>query len=166
MNAKESKDFAKEMKRLGTAFNQPVTEDHITIYFEALADYSISEIRKGVSKFLSTSKWFPKIADFHDVLADSHRQTKLREMHQDRQQAKLLWEDLLEKHRQMDLRSPQDVEIMPCGNPRAGLDSDMAPETVYCSVIYHHIRKTTEIRGRFVGYCPNYWGRPMQHVGD
>jgi hypothetical protein len=64
-------DFATLMLGLGETYGEPVSDARMEIYFNALADMDLSDVRKAATAHVRMSKFFPRPAELRDVLDGS-----------------------------------------------------------------------------------------------
>lgn len=68
MTNADKRPFAEMMMGLGLAYKEPITEPLTDLYFKALADLAIEDVRRAGEQILKTSKWFPRVSQFYDVV--------------------------------------------------------------------------------------------------
>ncbi len=59
----EKSQFYYLMVRLTTAFNEPMDEERVKIYYEFLGKEDYQKTFDAINNLIKESKWFPKIAD-------------------------------------------------------------------------------------------------------
>lgn len=67
MTASDKMAFRAEMLRAGAAFQVPVDDPMLAVYFEGLADLNLATLRPAFSDCVQQLKWFPKIVDLRDA---------------------------------------------------------------------------------------------------
>jgi hypothetical protein len=68
MTNTDKKAFAEMMMGLGLAYKESITEPLTDLYFKALTEMSIEDVRRAGAQILKTSKFFPRVADFYDYV--------------------------------------------------------------------------------------------------
>lgn len=64
MQASDREEFIKLMGSMANCFHkEPLAVDAIMLYFAALSNYSIEQVRWALNKHLVVSKFFPRVAD-------------------------------------------------------------------------------------------------------
>jgi hypothetical protein len=65
---KDSRAFGGLMAGLGEAFNEPVSEARVAIYFEALEDLPIDALQSAARAYAKTGRFFPKPVELRDLV--------------------------------------------------------------------------------------------------
>lgn len=67
MTASEKPAFRAEIVRAGAAFQTPVDDALMAVYFDALRDLDLDVVREAFTDCVLVLKWFPKVADLRDA---------------------------------------------------------------------------------------------------
>jgi len=77
MTHNDKQPFAEMMLGLGVAYGQQITEPLTDIYFKALSEFSIEDVRRAGVQLLQTSKFFPTVSEFYDyIIGDGQDQAQ------------------------------------------------------------------------------------------
>lgn len=90
MNDTDKKEFAEVMLSNGEIYNKEISKSFMQAYFNALTDYSIAEVKDGISKHALDPKhgsFFPKPADIVRHLKENQITTE--------QKAELAWAQVM-----------------------------------------------------------------------
>lgn len=74
-------EFSQALKRLTLAFEKTLSEEHLSLWWSELRNYSLQQIQCGVRNFLEspTQKTFPKLGEFKAVLGKSAEEARRSE---------------------------------------------------------------------------------------
>lgn len=90
MNEFDRSGFAEVMLGLGEAYGEPISETRMEIYFAALSDLPLAELRHAATIHVRTQKFFPRVAELREAIQGNE---------DDR--ASLAWTDLLKQVRRV-----------------------------------------------------------------
>ncbi|MGA2464664.1 MAG: hypothetical protein ABSH06_09975 [Thermodesulfobacteriota bacterium] len=68
MEEKDRKGFIVLMLMLSEAFKEDMSTERVKIYFEFLKPYSLYQVMQAVNHLIRHSKFFPRVADFHELI--------------------------------------------------------------------------------------------------
>lgn len=71
MTTRDREAFGKFMFALGEAFGEEISAARIEIYFAALGDLALDDIRRSATTHVRESKFFPKVAELREAAAGS-----------------------------------------------------------------------------------------------
>ena len=69
MTGSDKVAFRADMLRAGAAFQVPVDDAMLAVYFEGLADLNLDTLREAFRDCVEQLKWFPKVVDLRDAEA-------------------------------------------------------------------------------------------------
>jgi len=78
MDNTDYKEFSIAMQTLAVAFDKEATEDLLEVYWQALQDLPLADVKRGATEALRRSEWMPKPAHLRKYSGDvepSHRAT-------------------------------------------------------------------------------------------
>jgi hypothetical protein len=70
---RDKEEFQKAMASVGIAFDKEITKGHLKVYFEALSEYSIDQVKRALSACLKSCRFFPRPVDIIDAIAEAER---------------------------------------------------------------------------------------------
>ena len=68
MGNPDKEQFAAVMATLGIAFDKAITEPIAEVYWKALSDLSIDQVKSAAIQLMKHSKFFPRVADFYEAV--------------------------------------------------------------------------------------------------
>lgn len=68
MTEADRREFAVLMLGIGEAFGEVVSPTKLDIYFSALADLPIDELRRAATVHVQTQKFFPRVAELREAI--------------------------------------------------------------------------------------------------
>jgi hypothetical protein len=68
MTSDDRKPFAAVMFGLGECFGEPVSEVRIELYFQALNDFTLDQVRQAARITVKASKFFPRPAELREAV--------------------------------------------------------------------------------------------------
>ena len=71
MTEQDRPDFATLMLGLGETYGEPVSDARMEIYFSALADLELADVRRSATVVVRTSKFFPRPAELREGIDGS-----------------------------------------------------------------------------------------------
>jgi hypothetical protein len=84
MTAEDRRAFAELMLGIGEAYGEPVSDIRLEIYFSALEDLPLDDIRQAANIHVRVNKFFPRISELREAIDGSAED-----------QAELAWVQLL-----------------------------------------------------------------------
>jgi len=86
----DRKEFAKMMTVAATLYERDLDEMLIEVYFRALKEFSIDEVRNAFNRHIRASKWFPKPVELIQRINGDDESLEGRAI----EQASLVWESI------------------------------------------------------------------------
>lgn len=71
MTDQDRADFATLMLGIGETYGEPVSDARMEIYFKALADLDLSDVREAATAHVRMSKFFPRPAELREAVDGS-----------------------------------------------------------------------------------------------